>query len=113
MDARASFYEVDLEEIVAPQFSDEALALRFADQHADDLRYVAAWGRWLRYDGSRWAFEDTLAAFDFARKICREAAVESNKVKTATGLASGKTVAAVVSLTRSDRRLAAVTNQWD
>src|SRR5262245_32953032 len=31
----------------APAFSDEALALHFADQYAKDLRYVAAWGRWL------------------------------------------------------------------
>ncbi len=36
------------QEMQAPAFSDEALALRFAERHADDLRYVAAWGRWLR-----------------------------------------------------------------
>lgn len=30
----------------APIFSDEYLALRFAGEHADDLRYVAAWGKW-------------------------------------------------------------------
>lgn len=35
-----------------PAFSDEALALRFADQHAHDLRYVAAWGRWLSWRGN-------------------------------------------------------------
>jgi hypothetical protein len=32
----------------APAFSDEALALRFAERHAGELRYVAAWGRWCR-----------------------------------------------------------------
>jgi hypothetical protein len=30
-----------------PEFSDEALALRFAERHADNLRYVATWGKWL------------------------------------------------------------------
>ncbi len=30
-----------------PAFSDEALALRFAERHAIALRYVAAWGKWL------------------------------------------------------------------
>jgi hypothetical protein len=30
-----------------PEFSDEALALRFADRHAGDLRFVAAWSKWL------------------------------------------------------------------
>jgi putative DNA primase/helicase len=112
MDVQAKFVEQELES-VAPAFSDEALALRFADQHADDLRYVAAWGRWLRYDGSRWAFEDTLAAFDFARRICRDAAGECNKSKAAAVIASAKTVAAVERLAKADRRLAATIGQWD
>ena len=55
-----------------PEFSDEALALRFADEHKDDLRYVAIWGRWLSWDGKRWQFDDTLSAFDSARKISAE-----------------------------------------
>jgi hypothetical protein len=40
--------ETDEQDARPPAFSDEALALRFADLHADDLRYVAAWGKWLR-----------------------------------------------------------------
>jgi hypothetical protein len=59
-----------------PEFSDEALALRFAARHAADLRYVAALGKWLLWDGARWRFDDTLHAFDRARFICREAAAE-------------------------------------
>ena len=50
-----------------PEFSDETLALRFADQHESDLRYVAAWGRWMQYTGQHWQFDDTLHAFDLAR----------------------------------------------
>ena len=67
------------EEPRPPAFTDEALALRFADRHESDLRYVAAWSRWLRYDGRRWEFDETLLAFDLARKICRQAAAECNK----------------------------------
>jgi phage/plasmid-associated DNA primase len=78
-----------------PAYSDEALALRFAELHAADLRYVAGWGRWLSWDGARWRFDDTLVSFDRARKICRDAAAQCNKAKTATALASAKTVAAV------------------
>jgi putative DNA primase/helicase len=96
-----------------PEFTDEALALRFAEQHADDLRYVAAWSKWLRWDGTRWVFDDTLHAFDLARRVCREASSECNKQKTAAALASAKTVAAVVTLARADRRLAASVDQWD
>jgi putative DNA primase/helicase len=96
-----------------PEFSDDALALRFAELHAKDLRYVAEWGRWLRYDGMRWQFDDTLVAFDRARVICRAAAAECNSLKLAKGLASAKTVAAVERLARCDRRLAATVDQWD
>jgi putative DNA primase/helicase len=96
-----------------PAFTDEALALRFAERHADDLRYVASWSKWLTWDGERWQSDDTLNAFNLARKICREAAAECNKHKVAMTLASAKTVAAVERLAKSDRRLAACVDQWD
>jgi putative DNA primase/helicase len=75
-----------------PAFSDESLALRFAEIHADDLRYVAAWGRWLSWTGTHWHFDETLRAFDMARAICRDAAASCNKPKVASTIASAKTV---------------------
>ena len=98
---------------IAPQFSDEALALLFSARHAADLRYVAPWNKWLRYDGKRWEFEETLRAFDAARTLCRELAAQCTKKGTAKAIASAKTVAAVVTLSRADRRQAATTAQWD
>ena len=97
----------------APAFSDEALALEFAKRHANDLRFVAAWNRWLFWNGQHWQFEETLRAWDFARQVCREAAAQCNKAKTASAIASAKTVYAVERLARSDRRLAATIDQWD
>ena len=97
----------------SPAFADEALALRFAERHANDLRYVAAWSKWMAWDGVKWRPDDTLAAFDLARRVCREAAAECNKPKIATAIASAKTVAAVERLARADRRLAATIDQWD
>ena len=96
-----------------PAFTDEALALRFAEQHAGRLRYVEVWGRWLTWDGTRWQFDDTLAAYDLVREICRTASAECNRENIAAALASAKTVAAVERLARSDRRLAATVDQWD
>jgi putative DNA primase/helicase len=96
-----------------PMFSDDALALRFADQYSGELRYVADWGKWLCWDGVRWQFDRTLAVFDRARAICRAAAAQCNKAKLAKELASAKTRAAVVSMAREDRRLAATVEQWD
>lgn len=118
-DGATSLTEDDSSHDRAPAFSDEALALRFADRHRDDLRFVAAWGRWLIWDGSRWAVDETMLAFDLARRVCRGAAAEcsrtpSSKSKKIAGvLASSKTVAAVERLAKADRRLAATTEQWD
>jgi putative DNA primase/helicase len=97
----------------APAFSDEALALLFAERHAGDLRFVAKWSAWLSWTGKRWRFDDTLHAFDLARRIIREEAARCNKTKDARIIASAKTVAAVERLARSDRRLAATIDQWD
>ena len=96
-----------------PAFSDEALALRFAESHTDNLRFVAAWNKWLVWTGSHWKFDDTLHAYDRARHVCRRAAAECNKPKVATAIASAKSVAAVDRLARADSRLAATIEQWD
>jgi putative DNA primase/helicase len=94
-----------------PPTSEDALALAFAHTYANTLRFVAPWGRWLGYDGTRWVLDDTLHVFDLARDACRETALEMEKPIGA--VASAKTVAAVVTLARADRRLAATTAQWD
>ena len=89
------------------------MALRFAELHAADLRYVAAWNKWLIWDGTCWRLDDTLASLSLVRKVCRAAAGQCNKSRVASALASAKTVAAVYNLSRSDRRLAATAGQWD
>jgi putative DNA primase/helicase len=96
-----------------PPFSDEALALRFAERHLGDLRFVAAWNKWLIWDGARWRIDDTILAFDYSRAVCREAAAECNKPRLAATIASAKTVAAVERLARADRRISATVDQWD
>jgi putative DNA primase/helicase len=103
----------DAQDTRPPEFTDEALAVRFAEIYEPNLRYVAAMGRWLLFDGKRWRSDDTLRAFDRAREICRKAAAECNRDRLAQALASAKTVAAVVTLARADRRLAATVDQWD
>jgi putative DNA primase/helicase len=115
MDARTNIERLAdfRDDDISPAHSDEALALRFAERHANNLRYVADWGKWLRWDGTCWRFDNTLHAFDLARRICREAANEANKPKMQMAIASAKTVAAIERLAKSDRRLAATIDQWD
>jgi len=94
--------------------TDDALALRFAEAHADDMRYCAAWGKWLRWDGTRWRQDETLEVFEAARAVVRAAATEHDaKPRLRTRLQSARTIAAVVNLARSDRRLATASDDWD
>jgi putative DNA primase/helicase len=81
---------------------EDRVALDFARQHGDSFRYVALWNRWMRFEADRWQHEETLGAFDHARRLCREA-----------GDAKARTVAAVVTLARTDRAIAATEVQWD
>ena len=98
---------------LSPEFSDDALALEFAARHARQLRYVAKWGTWLHWDGTRWKFEDTLKAFDLARAVAREFANACADAKAKPKIASASKVAAIENLARADRRHAATIDQWD
>jgi putative DNA primase/helicase len=96
-----------------PLCSDEALALLFAEKHCGELRYTHTWGRWHRFDGMRWNDDATLLAFDHARHLCRAAAATVRSPSEKKEAASAKKRAAVISLAREDRRLAATSDQWD
>jgi D5 N terminal like len=95
-----------------PAFSDDALALRFIDQHKEALRYVPSLGKWLRWDGKRWCFDDRLIAYDRMRRVCRAAAAECNQPKLAKLVASNKTAAAAERFARSDQRIIATVESW-
>ncbi len=104
---------IELADASPPEFSEDALAQRFAERHSKDLRYIAAWSHWYEWLGARWAMEPTRHAFDRARAICRVAASEAEKLGTKNRLASAKTVAAVERLAKVDRRIAATIDQWE
>ncbi len=93
--------------------TEDALALAFTRRYHRDWRYVAAWGCWLVWDGHRWRTEDTLAATDLTRGVCRHAAVHADNPKIAAKLATSGTVGGVERLARADRRHAATTAEWD
>jgi putative DNA primase/helicase len=93
--------------------TEDALALSFTRRYHRDWRYVAGWGKWLVWDGQRWRTEDTLAATDLIRSVCRQTAVRADNPKVAAKLASASTVGGVERLARADRRHAATTDEWD
>lgn len=98
-----------------PAYSEDMLALAFGEQHQDTYRYVAAWGKWLKWDGRRWAVEETLAAMDLARDVGRNFGqramtdpelTASKQVSIAYKMAEARTVGAIERMARADRRLA-------
>ena len=93
--------------------TEDALALAFTRRYHRDWRYVAAWGRWLVWDGCRWRTDDTLAATDLIRSVCRHAALKAGDPKQAAKLASASTISGVERLARADRRHAATPEEWD
>jgi P4 family phage/plasmid primase-like protien len=105
-----------------PEFSDIAIADRLAADHALDWRHVAMFGRSMHWNSKVWVEDRTLRALDLSRKRCqREARAvldrddlsERDAKRVAVGIASAKTVAAVLKLSQADRRIAAVPEQFD
>jgi putative DNA primase/helicase len=90
----------DLDPKVAPDPTEDALALAFTKRHAQELRYVHEWGKWLRWDGRRWAEERTLHVFDLARDLTREIG-DGLKARARARIESSSTVAAIVTLARA------------
>jgi putative DNA primase/helicase len=95
------------------ELTEDALALRFSAKHANDLRYVATKGTWLKWDGVRWYPEATHLAFDLARQSCRADAKAYGNGKPGNGVYSAKTIAAVERMAKADRRQASTIEQWD
>ena len=93
--------------------TEDALALAFTRRYHPDWRYVAVWGKWMVWDGQRWRAEDTLAATDLIRHVCRQAALKADNPKVASKLAASGTVSGVERLAKVDRRHAATTEEWD
>lgn len=97
----------------AQDFTEEALALGFAAQQEEDTRYVAQWARWMSFDGQVWREDKTLHVFDQARGLARAVAASCEKPNVAKQILTHRTVAAIASLARADRRIAATVEQWD
>ena len=93
-------------------FSDEVLAQIFIDKHSDELRFTAPWGRWLKWDGRRWAPDEKLEIMSLVRAHCYEQARQAES-KEAKNVASAGTVAAIERLARADQRIAVAVDEWD
>ncbi|MEK1930701.1 MAG: phage/plasmid primase, P4 family [Pararhizobium sp.] len=82
------------------------LADAFVRHYGDSWRYVAEWGKWLKWDGRVWRKEDTLAIDDDVKAYI-------GGVDDEEAFSTWRTVRAVRDLASSDRRIAATVEQWD
>lgn len=101
------------EEARPPEYSDDSLADKVAEEYRDDKRYIATMSSWVVWDNTRWRLDDTLHTYDDVRLICRRTAVGCNDPSLAKRISSKTTIAAVEHLARADRRIAARLNQFD
>ncbi len=97
--------------------SEDMLADRFADQHAERWRYVRPWSTWFEWRGDGWYKDETGLVDRLAVEVTRralywsDAAVLTPDAKRRVN--SKRTAGAVRDLAQSDRRIAATTDQWD
>jgi putative DNA primase/helicase len=88
--------------------NEDEIAVAFASKHACELRYCHDWGKWLRWDGSRWQRDDRRLAFHYARQAAREANIDRR-----TGPAKATTASGVERFAQADPLLATSSKDWD
>lgn len=98
-------------------------AARYADQHANAVRFVPAFRQWLHWDGARFAKDDRLEhlrrAKSTARRLAEEAAGEESDQRRKDLLAHARRSAAeprlraMLTIAASDRRIVASPRDLD
>lgn len=102
----------DPEYIVAPEFSDVALATQFASIGFEDFRWSPGMG-WMVYDGTTWSRDDKLQRYDLAKRVCVEAAAHADDDGEAKRIASARTVNALLQMAQADQALVVPAAVWD
>jgi len=94
--------------------TEDGIALAFAAQHQDLLRYDHSIGKWFQWTGKAWRQDETKQAFSWSRRTCRQLAKEAEAAdgQLAT-LAKAATAAAVERFAQSDPALAVTSAIWD
>lgn len=88
------------------EFSDDALALRFADLHGHSLRFIANRGVWMSWtDNGVWLPAMREIVIGLVREFLRTEAPKCDDERRRNWILSGQTVAVIERLARSDQRI--------
>lgn len=85
----------------------DGMALAFADRHQHELRYCPQRGRWLRWEGHRWAWDDAEAHRELARALARDLPEAEGWKEFRRSCLSATGVAGITRLAQSDPRIVA------
>jgi putative DNA primase/helicase len=110
--APASDSAVAVELCVDEALSEISMGRALAACTAGHLCYVGAWG-WLVRNGHRWQRDDRMLVFSKAKAVCGIAATHAPTVPMRKKISSAASVAAVVSLARSEHNIIAQTHEFD
>lgn len=94
------------------ELTEDGIARAFVERHGDRVRYDHEVGAWFVWDRDHWRQDRTGLAFEFCRRLAREAstAAKPGDIRTARRAA---TAAGVERMARSDQRVAVTADAWD
>lgn len=105
--------EQDPDYIVAPEFSDVALATAFVMQGGSEFfRWSPGLG-WMVHEEPVWCRDDRLQRYEVAKRVCVEAAAHADDDAEAKRIASARTVNATLTLAQADPALVVPAAVWD
>ncbi|MFB7364184.1 phage/plasmid primase, P4 family, partial [Streptomyces hydrogenans] len=93
--------------------TDDGNALRLIDLHQDEIRFVPQRGKWLIWDGHRWAWDEAGTVREMARAIARDLPSGEGEAKHRTRSLSAAGIAAMVTMATTDPRTVAHAHQLD
>jgi putative DNA primase/helicase len=96
-----------------PEYSDFALAEKFAARHGAIFRHVTNRNDWYFYDGKVWTPDEKLNRYTFARELCSQLARECPEDAVKKALTHANTVADVIKMVGYDGGMKALVNEFD
>ncbi|GAA3374668.1 phage/plasmid primase, P4 family [Streptomyces racemochromogenes] len=93
--------------------TDDGNALRLVDLHEQELRYVPQRGRWLRWDGHRWAWDEAGTVREMARAIARDLPNGEGEAKHRMRSLSTAGISAMVTMAQTDPRIVVHAGELD
>ncbi len=115
---------VTRDENLPAKYSEDNVAIAFAQQAEPLFRFIPKMGRWMVWDGNRWQEDETGLHLENVRVMCRavcdlirgdinEFNTEAKQNRAIAKYGERRTIANIEALARTDRRLVIRTDQWD